>query len=232
MTDQRKAAPSDPGEMPKGYEPAEVEPRWAAAWEERAVGTPDPESDAPVYSMVIPPPNVTGSLHIGHTLDHTIQDIMARWKRMQGYDVLWLPGMDHAGIATQNVVEKQLAAEGTSRLELGREEFERRVWAWKDEYGGRILQQMRREGLTVDWTRQRFTLDEGLSRAVRRVFVDLYEQGLIYRGEYLVNWCPRCGTAISDLEVKHQESAGSLWRIRYPLLQDEGGEQGWVECFE
>ena len=237
MTDQRKAVSSDPGDMPKGYEPAEVEPRWAAAWEERAVGTPDPESDAPVYSMVIPPPNVTGSLHVGHTLDHTIQDIMARWKRMQGYDVLWLPGMDHAGIATQNVVEKQLAAEGTSRLDLGREEFERRVWEWKEEYGGRIMGQMRREGLTVDWTRERFTLDEGLSRAVRRVFVDLYEQGLIYRGEYLVNWCPRCGTAISDLEVKHREVTGSLWRIRYPLLQDEGGEQGeeqggepgWVE---
>ena len=203
--------------MPKGYDPESVEPRWAKAWEERAVGTPDPESSAPVYSMVIPPPNVTGSLHVGHALDHTIQDIMARWKRMQGYDVLWLPGMDHAGIATQNVVEKQLAREGTSRTELGREEFERRVWEWKDEYGGRILGQMRREGLTVDWTRERFTLDEGLSRAVRRVFVDLYEDGLIYRGEYLVNWCPRCGTAISDLEVKHRETSGSLWRIRYPL---------------
>ncbi len=204
-------------EMPKGYDPASVEPRWAKVWEERAVGTPDPESSAPVYSMVIPPPNVTGSLHVGHALDHTIQDIMARWKRMQGYDVLWLPGMDHAGIATQNVVEKQLAREGTSRIELGREEFERRVWEWKDEYGGRILGQMRHEGLTVDWTRERFTLDEGLSRAVRRVFVDLYDDGLIYRGEYLVNWCPRCGTAISDLEVKHRDTNGSLWRIRYPL---------------
>ncbi len=216
--------------MPKGYEPAEVEPRWAAAWEESAVGTPDPESSAPVYSMVIPPPNVTGSLHVGHTLDHTIQDIMARWKRMPGFDVLWLPGTDHAGIATQNVVEKQLAREGTSRVELGREEFERRVWDWKEEYGGRILGQMRHEGLTVDWTRERFTLDEGLSRAVRRVFVDLYEEGLIYRGEYLVNWCPRCATAISDLEVKHRESNGSLWRIRYPLVAaDDDGEQGWVE---
>jgi len=229
MSDQRKTAPSDPGEMPKGYEPAEVEPRWATAWEERGVGTPDPQSDAPVYAMVIPPPNVTGSLHVGHALDHTIQDIMARWKRMQGYDVLWLPGTDHAGIATQNVVEKQLAAEGTSRLDLGREEFERRVWEWKEEYGDRITQQMRREGLTVDWSRERFTLDEGLSRAVRRVFVDLYEQGLIYRGEYLVNWCPRCGTAISDLEVKHQDGAGSLWRIRYPLKADGDAEPQWVE---
>ena len=203
--------------MPTGYDPESVEPRWAKAWEERGVGTADPDSSAPVYSMVIPPPNVTGSLHIGHALDHTIQDIMARWKRMQGYDVLWLPGTDHAGIATQNVVEKQLAKEGTSRVELGREEFERRVWEWKEEYGGKILRQMRHEGLTVDWTRERFTLDEGLSRAVRRVFVDLYEQGLVYRGEYLVNWCPRCGTAISDLEVKHRETNGSLWRIRYPL---------------
>jgi valyl-tRNA synthetase len=221
MSDDRKPAPSDARAMPKGYEPAEVEPRWAAAWEARAVGTPDPDRDAPVYAMVIPPPNVTGSLHIGHALDHTIQDIMARFKRMQGHDVLWLPGTDHAGIATQNVVEKQLAAEGTSRVELGREEFERRVWQWKEEYGGRITQQMRHEGLTVDWTRERFTLDEGLSRAVRRVFVDLWEEGLIYRGEYLVNWCPRCGTAISDLEVKHQETDGSLWRIRYPLKGEE-----------
>tara|TARA_Y100000758_G_scaffold297226_1_gene256940 strand:- start:65 stop:2521 length:2457 start_codon:yes stop_codon:yes gene_type:complete len=141
---------------------------------------------------------------------------------MQGYDVLWLPGTDHAGIATQNVVEKQLAKEGTSRIEVGREEFERRVWKWKEEYGGRILQQMRREGLTVDWTRERFTLDEGLSKAVRRVFVDLYEQGLVYRGEYLVNWCPRCGTAISDLEVKHRETQGSLWRLRYRLKSEDG----------
>ena len=208
--------------MPKGYTPESVEPRWTKVWEERGVGTPDPESLAAVYSMVIPPPNVTGSLHIGHTLDHTIQDIMARWKRMQGYDVLWLPGTDHAGIATQNVVEKQLAKEGTSRIEVGREEFERRVWKWKEEYGGRILQQMRREGLTVDWTRERFTLDEGLSKAVRRVFVDLYEQGLVYRGEYLVNWCPRCGTAISDLEVKHRETQGSLWRLRYRLKSEDG----------
>ena len=208
--------------MPKGYAPESVEPRWTKIWEERGVGTPDPESLATVYSMVIPPPNVTGSLHIGHTLDHTIQDIMARWKRMQGYDVLWLPGTDHAGIATQNVVEKQLAKEGTSRIEVGREEFERRVWKWKEEYGGRILQQMRREGLTVDWTRERFTLDEGLSKAVRRVFVDLYEQGLVYRGEYLVNWCPRCGTAISDLEVKHRETQGSLWRLRYRLKSEDG----------
>ncbi len=208
--------------MPKGYAPESVEPRWTKIWEERGVGTPDPESLATVYSMVIPPPNVTGSLHIGHTLDHTIQDIMARWKRMQGHDVLWLPGTDHAGIATQNVVEKQLAKEGTSRIEVGREEFERRVWKWKEEYGGRILQQMRREGLTVDWTRERFTLDEGLSKAVRRVFVDLYEQGLVYRGEYLVNWCPRCGTAISDLEVKHRETQGSLWRLRYRLKSEDG----------
>ncbi len=233
MAEDRKTASSDDDGMAKGYDPLEVEPRWARTWEERAVGTPDPSSSGEVYSMVIPPPNVTGSLHIGHALDHTIQDIMARWHRMKGHDVLWLPGTDHAGIATQNVVEKRLAEEATGRVELGREEFERRVWAWKEEYGGRITQQMRREGLTVDWSRERFTLDEGLSRAVRRVFVDLYEQGLIYRGEYLVNWCPRCGTAISDLEVKHRESNGSLWRITYPLKGvDTGAAEAAVDTVE
>jgi valyl-tRNA synthetase len=222
MAEQRKAASSAVEELAKGYDPAAVEPRWAEVWERRAVGTPDPAGGGEPFSMVIPPPNVTGSLHIGHALDHTVQDIMARWRRMQGRDVLWLPGTDHAGIATQNVVEKQLAEEGTSRAELGREAFERRVWAWKEEYGGRILEQIRREGATVDWSRERFTLDPGLSRAVRRVFVELWEEGLIYRGEYLVNWCPRCGTAISDLEVKHRETSGSLWRIRYPLVGGDG----------
>ena len=222
MADQEETLSADATTLPKGYEPETVEARWAAEWEERAVGTPDPESSAEVYAMVIPPPNVTGSLHLGHALDHTIQDIMARWKRMQGYNVLWLVGTDHAGIATQNVVEKQLAAEGTSRTELGREEFERRVWEWREEYGGRILHQIRREGATVDWSRQRFTLDAGLSRAVRRVFAELYEEGLIYRGEYLVNWCPRCETAISDLEVKHRDTNGWLWRIRYPLKPEDG----------
>ena len=232
MSEPRKAAPSENGEMAKGYAPEAVEPRWAAVWEERAVGTPDPDATGETYAMVIPPPNVTGSLHIGHALDHTIQDIMARSKRMQGFDVLWVPGTDHAGIATQNVVEKQLASEGTTRAELGREKFEKRVWAWKEEYGGRILQQMRKEGLTVDWSRERFTLDPGLSQAVRKVFVDLFEQGLIYRDEYLVNWCPRCGTAISDLEVKHRETHGKLWRIRYPLQAAEGSESGDIEYVE
>jgi valyl-tRNA synthetase len=167
--------------------------------------------------MVIPPPNVTGSLHIGHALNVTIQDILARWKRMAGFDVLWVPGTDHAGIATQNVVERQLAKEGVHRNDIGRQEFEKRVWEWKQEYGDRILQQMRQLGLTCDWGRERFTFDPGLSDAVRRVFVDLYEAGLVYRGEYLVNWCPRCETAISDLEVTHREVSGKMWKIRYPL---------------
>jgi valyl-tRNA synthetase len=216
---------SDADALPKGYEPEAVESRWVQAWEEAGVGHADASSSATPFCMVTPPPNVTGSLHIGHALNVTIQDILARWKRMAGFDVLWLPGTDHAGIATQNVVERQLAKEGVHRNDLGREEFEKRVWEWKKEYGDRILSQMRLMGLTCDWERERFTLDPGLSRAVRRVFVELYESGSIYRGEYLVNWCPRCETAISDLEVTHQEVTGKMWKIRYPLLAagDEAG---------
>ncbi len=167
------------------------------------------------FSLVIPPPNVTGSLHIGHMLDHTIMDVAVRWHRMRGETTLWLPGTDHAGIATQMVVERQLAAEGLTRKQLGREEFERRVWQWKEEYGGRINNQIRREGASVDWSRERFTMDPGLSRAVRETFVRLWEKGLIYRGEYMVNWCPRCQTAISDVETTHEAVEGHLWHIRY-----------------
>ncbi len=213
--------------MPKGFEPAPVEERWIRRWDEADLGVADPDSEAKHFAMVIPPPNVTGELHLGHALDQTLQDIVARWKRMLGYDVLWLPGTDHAGIATQNVVEKALRKEGLDRVTLGREAFEKRVWEWKERYGGRILDQMQRLGFSVDWSRLRFTLDPGMSRAVRRVFVDLYEQGLIYRGEYMVNWCPKDKTAISDLEVKHKEVDGKLWKIRYPVVGE--GEPGCVE---
>ena len=201
--------------MSAQYVPGEVEQpryeRWVSAGYFRA----DEASDRPAYSIVIPPPNVTGSLHVGHALDHTIQDALIRRRRMQGYETLWLPGMDHAGIATQNVVERQLAAQGLSRHDLGREGFVERVWRWKAESGGAILGQMRRLGDSVDWTRERFTMDEGLSRAVQTIFKRLYDDGLIYRAERIINWCPRCLTALSDIEVEHSEDDGELISIRY-----------------
>jgi valyl-tRNA synthetase len=209
-------------ELSKAFEHAEVDPRWYTFWESIGAFRADPSSDKPRFSMVIPPPNVTGSLHMGHALNHTLPDIIARWKRMQGYDVLWLPGTDHAGIATQNVVEKQLAQEGKTRHDLGREAFEARVWTWVKQSHGTITGQMRKLGESVDWSRERFTLDEQLSRAVRRVFVSLYSEGLIYRGAYIVNWCPRCRTALSDLEVVHKDTTGKLWYVRYPGV--DGGE--------
>ena len=204
------------------YDPKGTEARWYAEWMKRGYfrGAPS-ESRAP-YSIVIPPPNVTGSLHMGHALNNTLQDVLVRWKRMSGLSVCWMPGTDHAGIATQNVVERQLAGEGLSRESLGREKFIERVWEWKAESGGAITRQLRRLGASCDWERERFTMDEGLSRAVREAFVRLYEEGLIYRGDYLVNWCPRCGTAVSDLEVEHEERDGHLWKFHYPLW--EGGE--------
>src|SRR5512135_368866 len=204
-------------ELAKGYEPHDVEKRWYAEWEGkgyfRAAATPD----KPAYSIVIPPPNVTGALHMGHALNNTLQDILCRWKRMQGYNVLWMPGTDHAGIATQNVVERQLAAEGTDRHDLGREAFIERVWKWKGESGGQIIGQLKRLGASCDWERERFTMDAGLSRAVREVFVRLFEEGLIHRDNRLINWCPRCHTALSDIEVEHEDKAGHLWHIRYPV---------------
>ena len=171
---------------------------------------------------MMPPPNVTGSLHMGHLLNHTVQDVITRRKRMQGFNTLWLPGTDHAGIATQNAVEQKLRQEGLSRHDLGRAKFVERVWEWKKEYGDLITKQIRRIGDSCDWSRQRFTLDEGLSRAVREVFVRLYEERLIYRGERLINWCPRCRTALSDLEVTHEEIEGRLYHIRYPLEAPDG----------
>ncbi|MBI3262017.1 MAG: valine--tRNA ligase [Acidobacteria bacterium] len=207
------------GDLPKAFNHAEVDPKWYAFWESIGAFTAHPEVDRPRgerFSMVLPPPNVTGSLHIGHALNQTLPDIIIRWKRMGGLDVLWLPGTDHAGIATQNVVEKHLAAEGKTRHDLGREAFEARVWEWVKHSHGTITGQMRKLGSSVDWSRERFTLDPGLSRAVRRVFVELYGGGLIYRDRYIVNWCPRCRTALSDLEVVHRDMSGKLYHIRYP----------------
>jgi valyl-tRNA synthetase len=211
--------------LPKVYDPRDVEPRWREFWEQKGLFRADPASARPRFAIVIPPPNVTGSLHIGHAFTNTLQDVIVRWKRMSGHDALWLPGLDHAGIATQMVVERQLKAEGKRKEDLGREAFEERVWRWKAESGGAILRQLRLMGFSVDWTRERFTLDAMLSRAVREVFVCLYEAGLVYRGNYIVNWCPRCVTALSDLEVETEAEAGSLWHIRYPA---KGGGAGIV----
>jgi valyl-tRNA synthetase len=209
-------------ELAKGYEPHDVEKKWYAAWESQGYFHAAATSDNKPYSIVIPPPNVTGALHMGHALNNTLQDILCRWKRMTGCNVLWMPGTDHAGIATQNVVERQLAAEGKDRHELGREAFIERVWKWKAESGGQIIGQLKRLGASCDWERERFTMDEGLSRAVRQVFVRLYDDGLIYRDNRLINWCPRCHTALSDIEVEHEEKAGNLWHLRYPVIGEPG----------
>jgi valyl-tRNA synthetase len=210
-----------PHELPKSYEPGAIETRWAEYWVKEklfSVPTPPPGEKRPVFTLLLPPPNVTGRLHMGHMLNHTQMDIIVRWHRMRGFITLWLPGTDHAGIATQMMVERQLASEGKKRRDLGREAFIERVWEWKRHYGGAILEQMKRLGDSVDWDREYFTMDENLSRAVREVFVRLYDEGLIYRGKYIVNWCPRCETAISDLEVKHEEVQGKLYEIRYPVI--------------
>ncbi|HYL68681.1 MAG TPA: valine--tRNA ligase [Candidatus Limnocylindria bacterium] len=214
-----------PREIPKAYEPQEIEERWAKAWfDEQLFRAENSGPGGPIgpgeerFSIALPPPNVTGSIHIGHMLEHTQIDMLVRWHRMRGERTLWLPGMDHAGIATQFVVERMLAKEGIKRQDLGREEFERRVWQWKVESGGVIKQQMIRLGASCDWTRERFTLEPALYRAVLEAFLRLYREGLIYRGRYMVNWCPRCLTAISDLEVVHHERVGQLWYIRYPVV--------------
>src|SRR5919198_749381 len=215
MSEQQK----DPAAISDRYEPAAVEERWYPIWEERGYFRADPASPKKPYSIVIPPPNVTGSLHIGHGLNNTLQDVMVRMKRMDGFNTLWQPGTDHAGIATQVVVERQLAAEGKRKEDLGREEFVRRVWQWKEDSGGTIIRQLKRLGASCDWSRLRFTMDEGLSRAVREVFVRLWDEKLIYRDDYIVNWCPRCQTVLSDLEVDREERDGEFVYIKYgPLL--------------
>jgi valyl-tRNA synthetase len=205
-------------ELEKVYEPKSVEQKWYQTWEQNGYFHAEATSDKPSYSIVIPPPNITGVLHMGHALNNTLQDILCRWKRMSGYNVLWMPGTDHAGIATQNVVERQLVAEGKDRFELGREAFIERVWQWKGESGGQIIGQLKRLGASCDWERERFTMDPGLSTAVREVFVRLYDDGLIYRDNRLINWCPRCHTALSDIEVEHEDKAGNLWHLRYPVV--------------
>jgi valyl-tRNA synthetase len=198
------------------YDHAKLEPRWAKLWVDGKMYHADPSSPAPQFSIVIPPPSVNGSLHMGHMFEHSMIDATVRWRRMRGYNTMWLPGTDHAGSATQLLVERMLASEGTSRQQLGREEFENRVWQWKDKYGARITDQMKQIGDSVDWCREKFTLSTELSRAVSEAFVRLYERGLIYRSASMVNWCPRCQTAISDLETAHEETPGSLWHIRFP----------------
>jgi valyl-tRNA synthetase len=208
--------------LDKVYDPHRVERRWYDEWLQRDLFRADPDDPRPAFSMVIPPPNITGSLHMGHALNNTLQDVLCRWKRMAGFNALWVPGTDHAGIATQNVIERQLQAEGTDRQTLGREAFVDRVWQWRDSSGGTIIMQLKRLGVSCDWSRERFTMDEGLSRAVREVFVRLYDEGLIYRDRYLINWCPRCRTALSDLEVEHADTDGLLYHLRYPLSDGSG----------
>jgi valyl-tRNA synthetase len=210
-----------PHDLPKAYDPSAIEPRWAEYWIREKlfhVETPAPDSTQPVFTLTLPPPNVTGRLHMGHMLNQTEMDIIVRWHRMRGFITLWLPGTDHAGIATQMMVERQLASEGINRRDLGREAFVERVWQWRCQYGRAILDQMKRLGASVDWSREFFTMSDELSQAVREAFVQLHEEGLIYRGKYIVNWCPRCGTAVSDLEVIHEETQGKLYEIRYPVV--------------
>lgn len=209
-------------EIGKSYNPEEIEDRWYELWEREGLFQPSEDAQGEPFSIVIPPPNITGSLHMGHALNATVQDVLSRWKRMLGYRVLWLPGTDHAGIATQNVVERELAKDKVDRHRLGREEFINRVWQWKAEYGGKIIHQLKKLGASCDWSRERFTLDEGLSQAVREVFVRLFEEGLMYRDSRLINWCPRCHTALSDLEVEYEEIDGRLYYIIYPLAEGPG----------
>lgn len=209
-------------QMAKSYEPEHVEQKWYAYWEENGLFRGEAVSDKAPYCIVIPPPNVTGTLHMGHALNNTLQDILCRFKKMKGFNVLWQPGTDHAGIATQNVVEKDLASKGTDRHVIGRERFIELVWEWREKYGGLIINQLKRLGCCCDWSRERFTMDEGLSRAVREVFVRLYEEGLIYRGDYIINWCPRCHTALADLEVEHHDTESRLYYVHYPF-QDRSG---------
>ena len=205
-------------ELPKVYDPRDVEPRIYQMWMDGGCFKAEPNPDKKPFSIVMPPPNVTGQLHMGHAMDSTLQDILTRFKRMQGYEALWLPGTDHAGIATQIKVEENLRKEeGLTRHDLGREKFLERVWEWKEKYGNRIVQQQMKMGASCDWDRSRFTMDEGCSRAVRETFCELYDKGLIYKGSRIINWCPHCLTALSDAEVEYTDKPGNLWYVRYPL---------------
>ncbi len=222
MKQDNETTTSTPQDLAKAYEFKSVEQKWYRVWEEQKKFKATLDEDKPSFCIVIPPPNVTGVLHVGHALNNTLQDILVRFRRMQGMNTLWLPGTDHAGIATQNVVERQLAQDGTSRHEIGRKEFIERVWKWREESGGQIINQLKRLGASCDWDRERFTMDKGLSRAVREVFARLYDEGLIYKGDYIINWCPRCHTALADLEVEHEPTDGKLYNIRYPFSSGNG----------
>ena len=209
-------------ELPKTYSPSDFEDRIYADWCEKGYFTPKIDKSKPHYSIVIPPPNITGQLHMGHALDNTLQDILTRFKRMSGYSTLWLPGTDHASIATEAKIVEQMRKEGITKEQLGRDGFLERAWDWRAKYGGRIIEQLKKMGSSCDWTRERFTLDEGCSEAVRTVFMKLYNKGLIYRGERIINWCPKCLTSISDAEVEYEDQAGHFWHIRYPLEDGSG----------
>ena len=212
-------------ELAKTYEPREVEDRIYDFWLKGNYFHAEVDPNKTPYTIVIPPPNITGQLHMGHALDETLQDILIRYKRMQGYSALWLPGTDHASIATEAKIVEAMRKEGVKKEDIGRDGFLERAWAWKEQYGGRIIRQLKKLGSSCDWERERFTLDEGCSKAVREVFVRLYEKKLIYRGERIINWCPKCRTSISDAEVEFTEQAGHFWHLRYPLTDGSG----WVE---
>ena len=209
-------------ELAKTYNPGEVEDRIYDFWMQGGYFHANRDETKKPYTIVMPPPNITGQLHMGHALDETLQDILIRWRRMQGYDTLWVPGTDHASIATEAKIVEAMRQEGITKEQIGREAFLERAWAWKEKYGGRIKEQLKKLGVSCDWERERFTLDEGCSKAVREVFVSLYEKGLIYRGERIVNWCPHCKTTISDAEVEFEEKDGYFWHLRYPFEDGSG----------
>ena len=204
-------------EIDKTYSPQDIEGKWYKIWEEKGYFHADENSKKPSYTIVIPPPNVTGVLHMGHVLNNTIQDTLIRWKRMSGFNTLWMPGTDHAGIATQSVVERKLLKDGLTREEVGRDKFIEEVWRWKNEHGNLITTQLRRLGASLDWDRERFTMDDELVESVKEIFIKLYNDNLVYRGEYMVNWCPRCGTALADDEVEHEDKLGAMWEIKYQI---------------
>ncbi len=209
-------------QIEKNYNPHEIEKKWYKHWLEKGFFTPKIDKTKKPFTVLIPPPNVTGILHMGHVLNNTLQDVMIRYKRMTGVPTLWVPGVDHAGIATQNVVERELKKEGKTRHDIGREELVKRIWKWKKEKGGKIIEQLKTLGCSCDWTKERFTMDEGLSNAVKEVFIRLYEKGLIYKGKRIINWCPRCVTALANDEVDHEDSEGHLWHIKYPFRDRKG----------
>nr|MCR4926163.1 class I tRNA ligase family protein [Clostridiales bacterium] len=208
-------------ELAKQYDPKEVEDRTYKFWLDGKYFHADVHPEKKPYTIVIPPPNITGQLHMGHAFDNTLQDILIRWRRMQGYDTLWVPGTDHASIATEAKIVEAMAKEGITKEDIGREEFLKRAWAWKDKFGGRIVEQLKKMGSSCDWDRERFTMDEGCNKAVNEVFVNLYNKGLIYQGERIINWCPHCLTSISDAEVEYEEQNGSFWHLRYPIADSD-----------